>query len=216
MTTDVGRAVSFGTPRLAITGLVLMLMLMLFAAPMIHADTTIFMDPVDGFSGDQLDRGFYISSYPGTNLSTVTLAYSVNTPGVYTTTLTARLGTFNGPIIGTTRTATTTLGSGETLVTYYFGGVLVPTGSVVTFTQQLVSGPDNSVYFDTGISGPPGITETEETTPPLDTFRRDSVGVTITQRDALPPTPVPSSLILMLTGLAAAGLYSARKRWQRV
>jgi len=187
-------------------------MLMLFATPLVRADITIFSDPFAGSGGDNITRGFYLPSYPGTNLSTVTLAYVTNVTGSYTTSLTARLGTYNGTIIGTTQTVTNTLStSGETLVTYNFGGVSVPTGSVVTFTQVLVSGPGGFVDYDIG-TGASGIIETNGTTPPLDTFRGSSVGVIITETGGGPATPVPPSLILTLTGLACAGLYGAWRR----
>lgn len=192
------------------------MMVVFFAAPLVlAANTTIFSDPFQGSSGDQVTRGFYLSSYPGTNLGTVTLAYSVNVPGVYTTSLTANLGAFNGTIIGSTQTITTTLSGSETQVTYNFGGVPVPAGSVVTFTQVVVSGPDTVVFFDTGTAGPSGITETNGTTPPLDTFRRSSTGVIITQAPVA-LTPAPSSLILLLTGLTCVGLYSFKKKGRRV
>ena len=128
--------------------------------------------------------------------------------------MTARIGSYNATVIGATQTITTTLGFNETLVTYNFGGALVPAGSLVTFTQVVVSGPD-VVFYDPG-TGAAGVVETVGTTPPLDTSFGNSVGVTITQRDSLNPTPAPSSLLLLLTGLAAAGLYSARKKWQRL
>jgi hypothetical protein len=72
----------------------LAVMLLLCAAPMVHADITIFSDPFAGSGGDNITRGFYLTSYPGTNLSTVTLAYVTNVTGSYTTSLTARLGTY--------------------------------------------------------------------------------------------------------------------------
>lgn len=191
-------------------------MLMLFATPMAHADITIFSDPFAGSSGDDISRGFFLQSYPGTNLSTVTLEYTTNLTGSYTTSLTARLGTYNGTIIGATQTVTNTLtAGGRTIVTYNFGGVSVPPGSVVTFTQVLVNGPGGFVDYDIG-TGAAGIIETNGTTPPLDTYRGSSVGIIVTQTGGTPATPVPSSLILMLTGLAGAGLYSAWKRRGRL
>jgi hypothetical protein len=81
----------------------------------------------------------------------------------------------------------------------------------VTFTQVLVNGPGGFVDYDIG-TGASGIFETNGTTPPLDTFRGSSVGVIITQTGGAPATPVPSSLILILTGLAGTGLYGAWRR----
>ena len=199
--------------RFRMTGLVVMLIL--FAAPIAHSDSTIFSDGFFGFAGDNFTRGFYLSSYPGTNLGRVTLGYTASVAGGYISSLTARLGAYNGPLIGTqTITSSVVTKPSETLVTYNFGGVPVPTGSIVTFTQQMVSGPGD-LFFDTGVAGPAGITETEGTTPPLDTFRRSSVGIIITQQD-VPTTPLPPSLVLVLTGLACAGLYSFRRQWHGV
>src|ERR1700676_4027319 len=96
----------------------------------LRADTIVVSDPFSGTGGDLLSRGFYVTSYDGTNLGSVTLEYDSNSPRVYVTSLTANLGAYNGPIIGSTETITTTLGSisTETLVTYNFGGVSVPFG----------------------------------------------------------------------------------------
>jgi hypothetical protein len=182
---------------------------LLFAATSARA-STILSDPFNGQGADFVDRGFYVTTYPGTNLGTVTLAYLATLAGTYTTSLTARLGSYNGTIIGTTQTATETLnvnGGVETSVTYNFGGVSVTPGSLVTFTQLVVSGP-GGVYYDDGsvFPGPDGLTETEGTTPPLDTFRRNGVGVIITQADV----PEPSTLLLFSAGLA--GLVALWKR----
>lgn len=151
-------------PLLGATGLVVMLLL--FAAP-IYDDVVVFSYPFEGSGGDQLSRGFYLSSYAGTNLGTVTLEYDATTAGTYVTSLTAELGAYGGPIIGSTQTLTTSvvsLGSGgETQVVYDFGGALVPTGSLVTFTQQVISGP-GTLFYDVGASvGPAGITQTNGT-----------------------------------------------------
>jgi hypothetical protein len=196
-------------PRLRIAGLVVMLMLV--AAPIVHAGSiVIFSDPFTGSGGDYLYRGFYLSNYPGTNLSTVTVAYSSFTAGECTTSMTARLGAYDGPIIGSTQTINVNLAEGidhETLATYDFGGALVPAGSIVTFTQQLLTG---SVYYDVGVPGVPGITQTEGTMPPLDTFRRNSVGVIVTQLETVPE---PSTMLLLGSGLL--GLAGLRKKLKK-
>jgi hypothetical protein len=49
------------TTRLgSVTGLAAILLL--FATPVVHADTVVFSDPFKGTGGDQVTRGFYISS----------------------------------------------------------------------------------------------------------------------------------------------------------
>jgi hypothetical protein len=186
---------------------------LMLSAAAVHAGTIVlYTDPLYGSSGDGLDRGFYFSGFTGTNLYTVTLAYVTDTPGVYTTSLTANLGAYNGPIIGSTQTITTTLGFNDTLVTYNFGGVAVPLGSTVTFTQQVVSGAGGYVDYDTGTSGPTGVTETEETVAPLDIYRRSQVGVTITELDTS-AVPEPSTVALLGAGLL--GLVTLRQRTRK-
>ncbi len=155
----------------------------------------IFSCPFSGRGGDLLDRGFYIQSYPGTNLGTVTLAYCSFTPGTGSASLTARLGAYNGPIIGSTATASFDLSgsvNNQTRVTYDFGGAPVPLGGVVTFAQVPLSGP--SLYYDVGVGTCPGIVETEGTSPPLDLWRRASIGIIVTQVRALVATNAPPTL----------------------
>ena len=166
----------------------------------------IFSCPFSNSGGDLWDRGFYLQSYPGVNLGTVTLGYQSFTTGNYSDSLTARLGAYDGPIIGSPTVNFSLTGSvtNETLVTYDFGGAPVPFGSIVTFTQTLLTGP-STIFFDVGVGPCPGIVETEGTFPPLDTFRRDSVGIIVTQ--------VPEPNCLALLGSAIIGLicYAARQ-----
>ena len=148
---------------------------------------TIISCPVVGTGGDGLSRGFYVESYPGTNLGTVQMTYWTNVAGSYVIAMTARSGAYDGPTIGTTQVVTISLPA-ETNVTatFDFGGAPVVSGTIVTFSQTKIGGP-GSVYYNTGPCGGlectacPGIIQTEGTTPPLDTPRRASVGVTITQ-----------------------------------
>ena len=161
----------------------------------------IFSCPFQGGSGDHVDRGFYLQSYPGSNLGTVQLGYWSPIGGSYSAFLTARLGAYDGPIIGSTQTKNFNLtASVQTLVTYDFGGASVPFGSTVTFSQ---SGPDD-LYYDVGVGPCPGIIQTDGTSAPLDVFRRDTVGVVITQ------VPEPSSLLLLAIGISGIAICSAR------
>jgi hypothetical protein len=134
--------------------------------------------PASGGGGDLTDRGFYVTGYGAGTLGTVTLQYSAHTVGIYTVSLTANAGAFNGPLIGTWTASAAVATSGDTPITFNFGAP-VSLGSTIAFTQALVSGP-GSLFFDTGSGGCPGVTETNGTLPPLDTPRRDSVALVIT------------------------------------
>jgi hypothetical protein len=139
-------------------------------------------------TGDNVDRGFYVTGYPGTNLDQVTLQYRALVSGTYMITLTARSGSYNGPLVGTKTVSASLTSSGlaTSPLSYGFGGAPVAYGSTVTF-EQTFAGPGGLLY-NTGIGPCPGVIETEGTSPPLDTFRRDSVGLTIT---AAPPFSKP-------------------------
>jgi len=129
-------------------------------------------------SGDFTDRGFYVSNYRGTTIATATIYHKATTSGNRSFTLVARSGAYDGPILGTagvTRNITT----GWTATTFDFGGIPVPAGSTIAF-QQVLTGGDPSVYFNTGFGPCDDVTETDGTDPPLDHFRRNSAGVEIT------------------------------------
>jgi Ca2+-binding RTX toxin-like protein len=153
------------------------------------AETVVSCPFTNGTGTDSLSHGFYVTNYPGTNIDQVTLAYAPNfgAEGTYMITLTARTGTYDGPIIGTrTVTASLTNPSSTTPVNFAFGGASVAQGSTITFSQSATGGP-GEIFFDTGIGPCPGVTETNDTTPPLSTFKQDSVGLIITQ--VLPAAP---------------------------
>ena len=148
--------------------------------------------------GDLLERGFYVSNYAGTNIDTVTLRYVTSVPGIYTVTLSARLGSYNGPLIGSS-TAPLLVPSPSQDLTFHFDAAPVPLGSTITFTQSVV-GP-GGLFYDVGngglgdatYAGCPGVIETEGAVPTLDSFRRASVGLRITQ---ILPTATADNLTL--------------------
>jgi Ca2+-binding RTX toxin-like protein len=155
----------------------------LMVAPSAATAQTVVSCPFrGGAGGDNLSRGFYVTNYPGRNIDQVTLRYFTDTPGTYPITLIARAGTYDGPIIGSP-TVDASLPINPfilvTPVTFSFGGVAVTRGSTITFTQS-ETGP-GTLSYDVGVGPCPGVTQTTGTTPPLDSPRRDSVGLSITQ-----------------------------------
>jgi hypothetical protein len=134
------------------------------------------------FSGEALDfvsRGFYVTGYAGHTLGRVRLGYSASVAGLYRIGLTARRGTFDGPQIGATEWVTINVPtSGEAFAVFDFGGAPVTPGNTITFTHTF-EGP-GSLFYDTGNGPCANVTQTHGTNPPLDSFRRDSVGVIIT------------------------------------
>ncbi len=204
-------------------------LLLLFAGPAAHAATLYSCPTNDNGSGDRVDRGFYVTNYPGTTLDTLTLLYvPASGVGDYTVSLTARLNTFDGPVLGATLTQIVDTAGGSTV--WNFGGVAVPPGSTVTFSQVIDSGPVVSpfLWYDTGLAPCSDITQTDGTTPPLDTARRDTVGLEITgalapQVNAAPlggagsAAPVPAlplfALVLLSSLMAVFGFaYHRRSR----
>ena len=153
--------------------------------PATTASATTLSCPVSTTgSSDRLDRGFYVTDYQGVTIHTVTLYHSTDTPGAKTLSLIARLGTFDGPLVGVA-TTTRVIDETTTATVFDFGGAPVPAGSTITFEQNLNVGTGD-VFFDNGFGPCDDVTETFGIAPPLDTFRRSSVAVTITGRVASP------------------------------
>ena len=147
--------------------------------------------------------GFYVASYPGTTLNTVELILHASAPGSFTLSLTARLASFDGTVVGIATTPMTFSNTATQQVTFSFGNVSVPAGSTVTF-QGGVVGPSN-VFMEVVSSNSCVVFETEGTDSPLSTYRRQSVVVTI--RGDLPTTfthsvTVPASASIHGVGTA--------------
>jgi Ca2+-binding RTX toxin-like protein len=155
-------------------------------APSTATAQTVVSCPFSNSGADSLNRGFFVTQYPGTNLDQVTLQYLTNTAGAKAITLTARAGTYDGPIIGSQTVSATLPMNMFTPVTFGFGGVAVAQGSTITFSQTSVGA--GTLNYDVGVGPCPGVIQTTGTSPPLDSFRDDNVGLTITQ---LPPGTAP-------------------------
>jgi hypothetical protein len=194
---------------------VLAIVLALSSTQNVSAQTVIVSCPFASvFNADSIDRGFYIAPYPGETLGTVHVQYLRWTggTGVYTVVMTARVGAYDGPIIGS-QTVTVSLSSTAwTDVTFNFGGAPVAKGSTVTFTQVQTAGPiPDDVLYNIGNTSPPcpAVFETEDTTPPLSTFLGHTVGLEITGSPAAPVGGVVlpmNKVIVFAPWLAVIGL----------
>ena len=124
-------------------------------------------------------RGFYVASYPGTTLKTVTLYLSASTPGSYSLTLTARQnGGYGGTLIGTATASPTFSGTAPVPVTFGFGTVSV-SGSAALAFKGSVTGP-GQVAMEYTTSPACIVTETDGTDSPLSTFRHPGLAVRMT------------------------------------
>ena len=133
-------------------------------------------------SGDFISRGFYVTNYRGTTIDQVKLRHSATDPGSKTIQLVARLGRYDGPILGTA-SVTRSVTADNTESVFDFGDVPVPAMSTIAFTQALTAGTGN-IYYDLGFESCDNVVETNGTTPPLDSVRRDKIGVKIVGRVA--------------------------------
>jgi len=157
-------------------------------------------------NADLLSRGIYLTGYPGNNLDLVELAYVASNghSGTYIISLTARRGAYNGPIIGSTQTATVAIGDiagGVYSFPFFdFGGAPVTTGDTITFThsfEQISGTPGGDLYFNVGGGSCPGVFETADTThfpldqPPI----RNSVAI-LTDEVNLTSSCIPSDNVM--------------------
>ena len=167
--------------------------------------------PENGTGGDQVTRGFYIQNFPGTTLGTVRLKYFGGGDGSYTVSLTARTGAYDGAIVGTVQ-QTFNISGNSPQVTYDFGNAATTQGAVLTFSQSLISSPGGVAFYDTGTGPCPGVVQTNGTTPPLDSVRRDSVGLLITYGTQV---PTMNEWVMLVLGTFLVGAVAYRiRRWQ--
>lgn len=145
----------------------------------------------NGNTGDFFDRGFYVPSYPGNSLASARLVFSSPTAGDYTVRLTVRSNTYDGIVLGSDSTTFNLAASTDRAVLFNFPSVRIREGSRVCFIMTITSGPSTALYYSVGPSsgGCTTVVETEGTTPPLDTFRRYGVELTLTGEDTLIVAP---------------------------
>lgn len=147
--------------------------------------------PEAGATGDFSDRGFYVPHYPGVMLDSARLRISAYLVGSYMVSLTVRSNTYDGAILGVaTNTITfTNLATDQNqLITFAFHSLPVVNSSQICFIVKVLSGPYSLIYYATApdfTGGCSEVVQTEGTTPPLDTFRRNGVNLVLTGRRVL-------------------------------
>ena len=156
-----------------------------------RADAAALVDcPFNDGGGDFVDGGFYIENYGGATLKSVRIAHRTNgTAGPRTVQMTARLGNYGGVLLGTASMSRTI--DGVWRISYFdFGDVAVAPGSTIAFAQTVTAGTDD-IFYNVG-EEPCTATQTNGTAPPLDSFRRGSVGLVV---DGSPQSPDPALLV---------------------
>jgi hypothetical protein len=132
--------------------------------------------------GDRLDRSFYIANYAGSSLEGVEVALSSDATHTQQITLTARLGAFDGPIIGSATKMVAFQGDESMQTVFYdYPSAPVPPGSTVAFSYTR-SNNDAAIHvFSSGGALPclGTVVETNGSSPPLDSVRRNWYGVAV-------------------------------------
>lgn len=130
---------------------------------------------------DLISRGLYLNNYRGQSLRSIKLRHTASTTGAYKITLTARLNDYAGTVIGEPFTASVNLDTNVgTEVIYELGDAPVTPGSTVTFAMT-ATGP-GAVFYDKGTVLCADVYETEDTSLPLSTIRRNGMGLEVRGR----------------------------------
>jgi hypothetical protein len=180
---------------------------------------TVIACPFHGFQGAEASNGFYVKDYSGTTLSQVTLAYDSSATQTFAIALTARRGSYDGPLIGTTQRAVVNVPSTTTVfVTFDFGGAPVSPGDTVTFTHSYVGEGTNPglLFYDEGSGSCPGVFVTSGTPPPPLGSAHDGVGVTITELVPTAGACVASDTVLCVDDVATDQRFQVTATFQTV
>lgn len=171
----------------------------------------------DTTNADSVDHGIYITGYSGNNLSQVELGYVASNghAGNYIISLTARRGGYDGPIIGSTQTATINIGDVAggvySFVFFDFGAAPVTPGDTIAFThkfEQLDGTSGGDLSFNVGAGSCPGVFETADTVhlpldqPPI----RDSAAILLDEVN-LATSCIPSDTVMCIDGVPGDHRY---------
>ncbi len=136
--------------------------------------------------GDSITRAFYIEAYPGTSLKSVTLWFYTGTTQTYNITLKAVADTFDGAVLGV-KTVAAGLNATLSPVVFEFDPELsITENNVVAF---IITKAESETVFmgtasdeTTALGAACIVTQTNGTTAPLSTWRRDGISIIVNGR----------------------------------
>ena len=153
--------------------------LVVTGSPPGDGNATTLSCPLDpNAQGENVLRGFYVTNYGGTRLNTVSLWHRGAQQGTRRIRMTARLGSFDGPVLAID-SVERFMNSVRSESVFDFGGAAVAAGSTITFVQEVLAG-DEAITHDIGFGPCADVVQTELVKADI----RASVGLTITGRVA--------------------------------
>lgn len=160
---------------------------------MATSEAEILVNCTGNPGGDRYDRGFYIPNYPGNTLDSARMLFSSFDAGNYTVTMTVYSNSFDGLVIGTATSSFNLAGAypQDKSVTFTFPSERIVEGRRVCFKLTLNASPAGDLYYSVPdwVSGCTTVLQTDGTTPPLDTFRRNGVNLLVNGQDTLIVAP---------------------------
>lgn len=160
--------------------------------PIFHASAEVLLSCPGAGGGDWNTRGFYVPQYPGVTLDSARLQLQAYSPGTHTLTLTVRSNTYDGVILGVATNIVALISTDFQPVTFSFPALPTVKNGRLCFILTVLSGPFSNIYYDVG-GGCTEVVETEDTTPPLSTFRGNGVDLQLTGERFYPEVLVSCS-----------------------
>lgn len=148
----------------------------------LRADSPALIDCPWTFPGSEplIGHGFYVPRFPGRTLTGVTLYLQFTSPGTYQLALTARAGSFTGPLIGTS-IATVTIGSSslDASVPFVFAAPSITPQTAVVFQGSIISAPPGTISLFVRTRAGCPVVEVDNLSSPLGVYHRLGVALRI-------------------------------------
>lgn len=181
----------------------------LFSGGAVAYSDLLYSCAFSGSNGDRTTRGFYVENYPSSTLGGVILGLGASgNSGMHAITLQARLNAYDGALIGSV-SRDLDLNATNTQYDFDFANAAVTPGATVAFIIEVTSDPNSIGYafYDVGTGvNCPDVTQTDGTNPPLDTVRRNTIGLSLFGISDQSPPPATYSVGGTVSGLTGSGL----------